>query len=368
MKIVRLIAAIGVCYGCASMVNSAPALADVGASPIPADVLARSDTARANMRTIAAAMYTYANDGDHFGLFPPDIRMLYPTYISDPTVFWHPGDSDPAPTGIDTNEPNTPNSTRISYAITSALTPDSMSYGEPVIWDNSTSNNQGFFINQITNDVHFLVKTDPPFITPTPTRAQVAESHLRLLAGAMFTFANDGNQGFPNDPGELLKAGMGTPWMYWNPGDIDPEPTEITSSLPDVPDSSRISFAFPAAGRRVNEVGANDIIVQDNTPGNNGGAGIWVIRGDGRVEFISTCPDLFADADGDGDVDLYDFGILQRCITPPGQRLAEECGCFDRPESPSLPYGDGDVDGADFARFLACFSGPAVVADPVCAH
>src|SRR5512143_3419972 len=83
------------------------------ADPIPADVLARSDTARANMRRIANAMFAYADD--HNGVFPPDLTMLYPSYVSDPMVFWHPADADPQPTSIDNNGPNQANSTRISY-------------------------------------------------------------------------------------------------------------------------------------------------------------------------------------------------------------------------------------------------------------
>ena len=65
------------------------------------------------MRRLSAALYTYANENN--GAYPPDLTMLYPKYVSDPTVFWHPGDSDPAPTTINNNGANQSNSTRISY-------------------------------------------------------------------------------------------------------------------------------------------------------------------------------------------------------------------------------------------------------------
>ena len=65
------------------------------------------------------------------------------------------------------------------------------------------------------------------------------------------------------------------------------------------------------------------------------------------------------DADGDGDVDMSDFGAWQRCYSGPGVPYA--CGCEWADGD-----GDGDVDADDFALFAACFSGPAVPADPAC--
>ncbi len=59
-----------------------------------------------------------------------------------------------------------------------------------------------------------------------------------------------------------------------------------------------------------------------------------------------------ADFDGDGDVDLADFGFLQMCFsganTPPNQ---QECIAADID-------GDTDVDLGDFAVYQGCFNGP----------
>jgi hypothetical protein len=58
------------------------------------------------------------------------------------------------------------------------------------------------------------------------------------------------------------------------------------------------------------------------------------------------------DCDGDGDVDLADFGEFQLCFTGPvGGPVDEACDCanFD---------ADGDVDLADFASFQLAFTGP----------
>jgi hypothetical protein len=43
--------------------------------------------------------------------------------------------------------------------------------------------------------------------------------------------------------------------------------------------------------------------------------------------------------------------------------VAGKCNCFDRDY---WGFGDLDVDGTDFAAFEACFSGPAVPANPAC--
>jgi hypothetical protein len=61
---------------------------------------------------------------------------------------------------------------------------------------------------------------------------------------------------------------------------------------------------------------------------------------------------LPGDYDGDGDVDLADFGAFQACFNGPN-RVAAQTGCeaadFD---------ADNDVDLGDFGRFQACFNGP----------
>jgi hypothetical protein len=58
------------------------------------------------------------------------------------------------------------------------------------------------------------------------------------------------------------------------------------------------------------------------------------------------------DFDGDGDVDLVDFGIFQICFTGPGgSKPFSECSVFDC-------EGDQDVDLVDFACFQKGFTGP----------
>lgn len=77
---------------------------------------------------------------------------------------------------------------------------------------------------------------------------------------------------------------------------------------------------------------------------------------------VPCCPDPFADADVDGDVDQTDFAVLQACFGTPSP-LSNTCKCFDRDLSGS---GDGDVDTDDLAAFERCASGPGIPYDPAC--
>jgi len=98
--------------------------------------------------------------------------------------------------------------------------------------------------------------------------------------------------------------------------------------------------------------------------------------GDCDLHPACACPDPFADADRDNDVDLMDFALLQRCITgagdPAGKFDVAACDCFDRDPMDQDPVfrrsidGDGDVDATDLAAFVACSTGPDVPPNPAC--
>ena len=80
-----------------------------------------------------------------------------------------------------------------------------------------------------------------------------------------------------------------------------------------------------------------------------------------RVLLQPACHAVWADADGDQDVDQSDFGLLQRCLGVGSgfAAVAPGCGCFDR----ELPAGV--IDSADVTAFSRCASGPGVAAaDP----
>jgi len=83
---------------------------------------------------------------------------------------------------------------------------------------------------------------------------------------------------------------------------------------------------------------------------------------------VLCCPDPFADADADGDVDQADFGRFQACFTAanttitPWPGLPIGCECFDA--HPTI--GDDDVDSEDWAAFEACASGAGIAANAAC--
>ncbi|HOW72370.1 MAG TPA: LamG domain-containing protein, partial [Phycisphaerae bacterium] len=89
----------------------------------------------------------------------------------------------------------------------------------------------------------------------------------------------------------------------------------------------------------------------------------WVDRA--RVcigcKLTTDCPDPFADADRDGDVDQLDFGIMQLCFTGENGGTPQGCRCFDRDE-------DGSITAIDFGAFQNCAtsSGPMIPADAAC--
>lgn len=68
------------------------------------------------------------------------------------------------------------------------------------------------------------------------------------------------------------------------------------------------------------------------------------------------CPEPYGDSDGDNDVDMVDFAVLQSCLTIGGGTVTSECECLDR-----APLGTIDSTEVDyFAQFAA--TGPGVVA------
>ncbi|MGB9625503.1 MAG: hypothetical protein ACPMAQ_11630, partial [Phycisphaerae bacterium] len=71
---------------------------------------------------------------------------------------------------------------------------------------------------------------------------------------------------------------------------------------------------------------------------------------------VPACNSPPQDADGDGDVDLVDFGVFQACFNGPnrpwrGSAPQRSCACFDQDM-------DNDVDLTDFGVVQAYFNGP----------
>ncbi len=80
-----------------------------------------------------------------------------------------------------------------------------------------------------------------------------------------------------------------------------------------------------------------------------------------------SCHDPFADSDGDGDVDMYDFGVFQSCFSGLEFYTDPACRCFDRDGNDVVNAVDfGDPWNPQPNTFMACFSGAAIPADPAC--
>jgi hypothetical protein len=71
----------------------------------------------------------------------------------------------------------------------------------------------------------------------------------------------------------------------------------------------------------------------------------------GPAMHATVVPFVSSDFDGDGDVDLSDFSLLQICFHGPNQPVSTGCRPMDFDD-------DADVDLSDFAVFQGCFNGP----------
>ncbi len=110
--------------------------------------------------------------------------------------------------------------------------------------------------------------------------------------------------------------------------------------------------------------GTCSVTTEADCTGSLGGTylGNATVCGDNNVNCGDFCPTIFGDTDFDQDVDMTDFGILQKCLTGPGLvTVPPECTCLDR-------ESDDDIDSDDLYFFNNCLTGPQVPADPDCAQ
>ncbi|MCH8052610.1 MAG: hypothetical protein IH895_00980 [Planctomycetes bacterium] len=272
----------------------------------------------------------------HPGATPDDPAELFPDYVSDPLCFYHPGDSDPPPDTIDNSVPNAPNSARISFAWLNLE--DCCALDEVFIQDNTEENNGGQFINMLTLDG--LIETEPPLATPTPTSLRLAQAHLQRIGIALALYSNDNLGLLPDDLFQLWEEGwLRSPRTFWNPGDSDPLPDDITNSEPDAPDSTQVSFEYLGAGLTYSSLTPDTVVLRDLSPKNNGGAGVNVLWGDFAVGFVLGDP-CAADFNGDGLVNAFD--------------LAELLGHWGvNPAHPGNFTGDAAIDAADLVILLS---------------
>ncbi|HOW73663.1 MAG TPA: hypothetical protein PKY77_23940 [Phycisphaerae bacterium] len=114
------------------------------------------------------------------------------------------------------------------------------------------------------------------------------------------------------------------------------------------------------------------------------GWGVQVVGGDLSGSFVAVAAGegrslgirgrlAAGDFDGDGDVDMDDFGRFQACVTGPAMPYTPAsllAGCtLYRDANGRIPADfdkDTDVDQEDFGVFQRCYSGPGGLPDPAC--
>jgi hypothetical protein len=102
----------------------------------------------------------------------------------------------------------------------------------------------------------------------------------------------------------------------------------------------------PGGGpKRINAIGSIDVIGWRN----------WDVASPPPIPAVTAA----ADTDNDGDVDLGDFALLQRCFNTPPATATFECLIVDL-----VP--DNSIDVLDVNAFLACLNGPN--RPPACAN
>jgi hypothetical protein len=132
-------------------------------------------------------------------------------------------------------------------------------------------------------------------------------------------------------------------------------PESATFNTPTSPTTySEIFATFTAQG------GTATVFLRGRNPKSFAVVGGWAFFDGVTLVDITLPPTVKTDFDQDGDVDLSDFGYLQRCLSPAGGQFPP-AGC----DAARLDE-DIDVDGQDISLFLGCMSGANTPADPGC--
>ncbi len=306
--------------------------------------------AQDHLRQLGTAIRWYLSDYNE--RLDDPIRLWQFGYVTEPTVFWNPGDTDPQPWWITNSVPNAWSSARISYDFATCLRPcEGILPDEPIVWDNTPDNNGGAFSSFHTLDG--AIYTSPPNISPIPTNVAITHARLRRLWVAVGVYALE-NGGLA--PTELLDIHPSpyamSPRNYWNPGDSDPLPTDISTDEPDAINSARISFDYLVAGQDWDSMDPETIVLADNTSTNNAGYGVNVVNRRGFVRFVAA--GTLGDADDDGDIDFDDYAKMQNCFTmrPYGAIFDNTCRIMDWDGDDEVTLWD------DLANFLPAMTGP----------
>jgi hypothetical protein len=155
---------------------------------------------------------------------------------------------------------------------------------------------------------------------------------------------------------------------------VDENPVPVMSLLgaPDASSDLGSSPELAGVGFGTQSNSAVQTILYDWVSGTNAGAfapGEEVACIGSLIPANICSPPPFADTDKDGDVDMDDFGVFQRCYTgrkedgaPPIPLNPAYCACLDRGDDDfdTQPDSDGDIDPVDLNAFTNCFTGASI--------
>ena len=243
------------------------------------------ETAQANLRQIGVALRGYADANG--GKYPAKLSMLYPDWVSAPSVFWNPGDSNPCPTTINNDVPNKANSAQISYRYSGGTYTTNCSPEAVLVVDESLANNLGSGINVLTTDGTVALYVPEPTTCGAPDGCvSQAAAKLRSLAWALQMYADDNRGRLPLQFSSLYPNLVSRASDFWDPVDSDPCPTTINNDVPDQPNSAQISFTYLAAGQNLWGLSPKTVILRENQTGLGGRNVALEARADGSINFI----------------------------------------------------------------------------------
>lgn len=119
--------------------------------------------------------------------------------------------------------------------------------------------------------------------TPPPEvfeNSDVGRERMRRLWIGLCIYENEHSHG-PSEPAELFPHYVPDALTFWHPGDSDPPPTTIDNSVPNAPNSARISFEWLEPLRCEADY-ADSFLIWDNSADNN--AGYFINRYSGIFE------------------------------------------------------------------------------------
>jgi hypothetical protein len=124
--------------------------------------------------------------------------------------------------------------------------------------------------------VGVLPRADPAVPDDVLRNSDIARQRMRRLQTGVYLYLNE--QGHPpSDPAELFPRYVPDPLTFWHPGDSDPPPTTIDNSVPNAPNSARISFEW--GDLNYDRPACDAPRLRDNSASNNAGYFVNLLYG-----------------------------------------------------------------------------------------